>query len=385
MARAELQSCPEWQSAFVSQHKDRRYYEIVEDTLGEFDYSYFVIRDRLGAIRGIQPFFMLNQDLLVGIGPTFGPLIGAVRRMWPQFMRMKTLMVGCAAGEGHLDGNEATRADSAELLARTIHGHARTLGARLIVLKEFPKQYHDALSCFIRDGFAKVPSMPMTRLNIGYASFDDYMKQALTSDRRRKLRKKLSATEGEAPITLSVCHDVTAIIDEVYPLYLAVYQRSKLHFEKLTPEYFCRLGRLMPDRVRFFVWRQNGKAVAFGECMVHGDTMFAEYLGLDYDVAIKLHLYHYVFRDLVRWAIANGYKWLQSGGLNYDPKLHLGHRLVPVDLYVKHTSSFINMFLRAALPFLEPTRHDKTLRKFPNYHELSADAEPTVTDPLPTR
>ena len=48
------------------------------------------------------------------------------------------------------------------------------------------------------------------------------------------------------------------------------------------------------------------KAVAFGECIVHGDTMYAEYLGLDYSVALQLHLYHYVFRDLVRWGMANG-------------------------------------------------------------------------------
>jgi hypothetical protein len=60
----------------------------------------------------------------------------------------------------------------------------------------------------------------------------------------------------------------------------------------------------MPERVRFFVWRRSGKAVAFGECIVHGDTMYAEYLGLDYSVALRLHLYHYVFRDLVKWGIA---------------------------------------------------------------------------------
>ena len=46
--------------------------------------------------------------------------------------------------------------------------------------------------------------------------------------------------------------------------------------------------------------------------------LFAEYLGLDYSVALKLHLDHYVFRDLVRWAMTNGYKWFQSSGLNYD-------------------------------------------------------------------
>jgi predicted N-acyltransferase len=89
-----------------------------------------------------------------------------------------------------------------------------------------------------------------------------------------------------------VSNDISAAIDEVYPLYVQVYERSKLHFEKLTKDYFCRLGRAMPDKVRFFVWRRNGKAVAFGECLVHGDTMFAEYPGLDYDVALKLHLYH---------------------------------------------------------------------------------------------
>jgi hypothetical protein len=44
--------------------------------------------------------------------------------------------------------------------------------------------------------------------------------------------------------------------------------------------------------------------------------------------------------------------------------------LKPVDLYVKHTSAIINMVIRIALPWLEPTRYDDTLKKFPNYSEL---------------
>jgi len=56
--------------------------------------------------------------------------------------------------------------------------------------------------------------------------------------------------------------------------------------------------------------------------------------------------------------------------LNYDPKLHFRHRLDPLDLYVKHTSRILNAALRLALPWLEPTRYDRTLRKFPNYIEL---------------
>jgi predicted N-acyltransferase len=214
--------------------------------------------------------------------------------------------------------------------------------------------------------------LPMTRLCIDYESFDDYMKRALNSATRKKLRKKFEATARASPIEMSVFADVTPVIAQVYPLYLDVYERSQLHFEKLTEQYFCELGRRMEDRVRFFLWRQSGRIVAFATCMVQRDNIYAEYIGLDYDVALDLHLYHYAFRDMVSWAIANGYKWFRSSGLNYDPKLHLRHLLDPIDLYVRHTSTPVNALLKRILPLIEPTRYDKTLAKFRNYQDLRA-------------
>ena len=210
----------------------------------------------------------------------------------------------------------------------------------------------------------------MTRLCIDYASFDDYMRSALNSATRKKLRKKFEAAARAAPVEMSVINDAAPVIAQVYPLYLQVYERSKLHFERLTEQYFCDLGRRMGDKVRFFLWRQSGRVVAFATCIVHGDALYAEYIGLDYDVALDLHLYHYVFRDMVSWAIDNGYKWFRSSGLNYDPKLHLRHLLDPIDLYVRHTSAPINALLRHILPAIEPTRYDGTLAKFRNYQEL---------------
>jgi predicted N-acyltransferase len=198
------------------------------------------------------------------------------------------------------------------------------------------------------------------------------MNRALNSAARKKLRKKFQAAEQAPRIEMSLVDDVTPVIDQVYPLYLQVYRRSKLHFEKLTEEYFCELGRRMRDKVRFFLRRQSGRIVAFATCMIQGDTIYAEYIGLDYRVALDLHLYHYAFRDMITWSIANGYKWFRSSGLNYDPKLHLRHLLDPIDLYVRHTSGTINAIMRRFLPLLEPTRYDKTLAKFSNYNELWA-------------
>ena len=373
IARDDLQECPRWEFAFANERKDHRYYELVEDTLHpEFDYRYFLIRDATGHIRSVQPFFLLDQDLLVGASLRFGGLIDGVRKMWPRLMRARTLMVGCVAGEGHLDGDEVCHRANVELLASKIVAHANKLGAHLITFKEFPARYRPALDCLIEHGFTRIPSLPMTRLCIDYASFDDYMTRALNSATRKKLRKKFEATARAYPIEMSVISDVTPAIAQVYPLYLEVYARSKLHFEKLTERYFCELGCRMGDKVRFFLWRQSGRIVAFATCMVQGDAIYAEYIGFDYSVALDLHLYHYAFRDMVSWAIANGYKWFRSSGLNYDPKLHLRHLLDPIDLYVRHTSAPINALLKRILPLIEPTRYDKTLAKFRNYQELWA-------------
>ena len=374
-ARGELGHLREWRDAFADLRKDHRYYELVEDTLAQdFEYRYFVVRDAHGGIVAIQPFLLLDQDLLAGAGESIGALAGLVRRPWPRFLRLRTLMIGCAAGEGHLDGgrggDEPRQRACARLLAGTVLRHARALGAPLIVLKEFPAKYRSALECFSARGFTRVPSLPMTRLDIDYPSFEDYLQRALSRKTRRDLRLKFRAAEQAAPIALEVCTDVTPIIDELYPLYLQVYGRSRMRFETLTKAYFCEIGRRMPDKVRFFVWRQNGRAVAFSLCMIEGDAIYAEYLGLDYAVALDLHLYHYAVRDVVRWGMANGCKWFRSSGLNYDPKLHMRHRLDPLDLYVRHTSALVNAVLKRILPLLEPTRRDPILREFANFAEI---------------
>src|SRR3984893_7912154 len=129
VSRLEAMQCRHWASAFGSEAKDRRYYELVEDTIhAEFDYRYFAVRDWTGEICGIQPFFILDLDLLIGTRPRLGRLTDLIRRLWPRFMRARTLMVGCAAGEGHIDGeDEFARHANARLLPSALVGDAGAL------------------------------------------------------------------------------------------------------------------------------------------------------------------------------------------------------------------------------------------------------------------
>ncbi|HKY85932.1 MAG TPA: GNAT family N-acetyltransferase [Pseudorhodoplanes sp.] len=377
VSRSDLAHHERWRAAFAHTRKDHRYYEIVEDTLHpEFVHRYLVVSDRTGTACAVQPFFVLDLDLAEGLSRRVKAAIRLIRRLAPRFMRMRALMLGCVAGEGHLDGtDEASRDAIAPLLARPLIDEARRWNAGLVIFKEFPARYRKPLEHLRQHGYFRIPSLPAVRLNIGYAGFDDYMCRALSGNARNHLRRNLKASACAA-IDLQVICDIAPFIDEAYPLYLQVYERSDLHFEQLTRDYFCALGSRMPDKVRFFLWRRGSRLVAFSTCMLEGDVFCAEYIGLDYTAALDLHLYYRVFHDELNWAMANGCRWYRSGQVKYDPKLHLGFALEPLDLYIRHTSDVFNAPLGFLLPLLEPTRSDPTLRKFSNYAALWGDAAP---------
>ena len=361
--RDQLGSFSRWPEAFSGERKDWRYYEIVEDTLTEPAASFLYLVLPGGAI---QPLFVIDQDLLAGSSGAMQSIVRAVRKLLPRFLKMRTLMVGCAAGEGHLADPSVV-----ESLAASLPEIAKNSRASLIVMKEFPARYRSSLEPLRHRGFTRVPSMPMTRLNIGYENFDTFVARKLSKPTRKSIRRKLRAAESADPgIELQVVTDVAPYVDEIYPLYLAVYERSPLHFEKLTKGFLAELGKRMPDKARFFIWRQNGRAIAFSLCLVHNDTIYDEYLGLDYAVAFDLHLYFYTLRDIINWAIEHRLQWYVSSALNYEPKLHLRCDLVPLDLYVAHTSRPVNAILKRVLPLLEPTRNDPVLRRFPNFREV---------------
>ena len=367
---AELRSIPEWEGAFHAQAKDHRFYEIVEETIAcGFEHHYLLLQDRDGKVRGVQPVFFVQQNLVEGV-PALRATVGFVRRKFPRFLTMRVLMVGCAAGDGHLGVCQPGDEDWVAIaLYAALEVYAPRGQAALVVFKDFSAPYRATLERFAHNGYTRIPSMPMTQLALRYWNFEDYFAQ-LSKATRKDLRRKFRKAEKAGPIQVQVVSDVSPWIDEIYPLYLQVQERSPLKFETLTKDYFRELGRRMPERARFFLWRQAGRIIAFSVCLVHDGTIYDDYLGLDYTVALDLHLYFITFRDILRWALAQGLTRYRSSPLNYEPKLHLDCELAPLDLYVSHTNKWLNRIFPPVLKLLEPTRHDHVLQRFLNAAEL---------------
>ena len=368
---AELQTCEAWKRALQDKCKDHRYYEIVEETLQDsFEYHHLLVEDDSGNARAIQPVFFVRQNLVEGVPGKISSIVDRVRKIFPRFLTMRVLMVGCAAGTGDLAAcDERDERWVANALQASLSSYARQNKASLVVLKDFPATYRLELETFPKNGYARIPSMPMTRLPLPYNNWDEYFR-TLSKATRKDLRRKFRKAERAPKIEMEVVSDIAPLVDEIHPLYLAVHERSPLKFETLTKDYFRAIAQRMPERARFFVWRQLGKIVAFSFCLVFDDKIYDECIGLDYRVALDLHLYFYTLRDIISWALEQGLNYYYSNPLNYEPKLHLDCELVPLDLYVMHTNSLLNPIFRRLIKYLGPTRHDPVLQRFPNADQL---------------
>src|SRR6266496_5856264 len=324
VTRADLQKWNTWKCTFQNKCKDHRYYEIVEETLqNDFEHHYLGLEDSSGNVRAIQPVFFVRQNLVEGVPGKVRSVVDVVRKIFPRFLTMRVLMVGCGAGTGDLRAcDQSDEAWVASALLASLRTYARRNKASLVVLKDFPLRYRSVLETFPLSGYARIPSMPMTRLPLRYENWDEYFR-TLSKATRKDLRRKFRKAARAPKIEMEVVTDIAPFGDEIYPLYLAVHERSPLKFETLTKDYFLAVAERMPERARFFIWRQSGKIVAFSFCLVCGEAIYDECIGLDYSVALDLHLYFYTLRDIISWALQQRLKYYYSNPLNYEPKLHL--------------------------------------------------------------
>ena len=348
------------------------YYQLAQSCLSEQFDQYFLILETGDGASYVQPVFLARQSILGGLPASLRAGLGGWLQRWARpLCEIRILMVGCSTGEGCLAGGSADHPAVVDMLRECLPAVARRLGSSLVVLKDFPLRHRAVLRGLDADGFTRIPSYPAVSLALRHRDFDDYMARALTHQTRKDLRRKFRDAERLGGFSMERVDDLGPIVDEVYPLYRQVRDRSAFKFEELTKEYLAGLAGALDGRGRFFVWRDScGKAVAVSICVLDGKTLRDCYVGLDYDVALEAHLYFVTFRDVYSWATENGLEEYYSGQLNYAPKLHLRFKLEPLDLYVLHTSPVVNAFFRLLAPVLEPTRYDPILRAFPGYADL---------------
>jgi len=220
----DVRNLDAWKRAFQDKCKDHRYYALIEQTLAnDFEYRYVVLEDQAGNLRAIQPILFVRQNLIEGVRGFFRVIVDLVRKTFPRFLTMRVLMIGCAAGAGELDAaNAESERWIVQALGQTLCDYARKNKASLVVFKDFRASYRDALSILPNYRYARVPSMPMTRLALSFQNFDEYL-GTLGYISRKSLRRKFRKTERAPKIDMEVVSAVSPIIDQTSTLSLQVH------------------------------------------------------------------------------------------------------------------------------------------------------------------
>ena len=357
-----------WRNSFQQCVRDARFYELTERTLSDqFTQRYFVLRHSETGATHVQPFFFVNQDLTAALPGSVRRRVARLRRRWPEFLMLRMLMVGSPAGEGHLDSREPWLCRA---LREALVAYQKVARPFIVTLKDFPAEYRPLLTEFTRHGFCRMPGMPSAQLKLDFDSFEQYLQTKPSKVFRKNLRRKFKVLKKHPAVSMEVVTEIAPYINDIFPLYLQVYGRARMSFEVLNREYFLGLSELLPDKVRYFLWRQGGRIVAFNLCLVHDGVLYDLDVGFDYPLALQLHLYFVTWRDVIQWCLQQGIHTYHAGPLNYDPKLHLRLELIPQDVYAFCRFRWINWLLGVAMNYLGPVRYEPLLRGFPNYAEL---------------
>jgi hypothetical protein len=230
-----------------------------------------------------------------------------------------------------------------EVVADALEEHARRSGAQMVVWKDFP----DALKVDLERlsttrGLFRVVSFPGTRVALRGESFEDYV-AALKTPKRHRLRRNLRRGREALPVVGSLTtRPDQAALHEIFALFWQTYERGKTKFERLTPEFFAAIAAAPPAH---FVLLRNvltGRLAAFMLLFLLGKRAVNKFIGIDYALGAQARLYFQLWELAVRWAYAAGVSELQSGQTGYQPKLDLGHELIPLTNYCKHRNPIIH-------------------------------------------
>jgi hypothetical protein len=356
-----------WERCFPPPVEGRWWYRTLDRCgIGEqFTFAYAVL-EQTGNPVGIAPTFVMDVPVDLVAPPLVAKMLVHAGAMFPRLRYQRTLFVGSPVDEGTVGLVAGTTlADVAPVIQDALVLKARDLKAAMIVWKDFTDDTASALDTLSRThGLFRLTSYPGTRLALKGSSFESYV-QALRSNSRYKLRKKLSLSRGMGKLETSVTQSPDdALLGEVFGLFWQTYERGKNKFERLTPEFFKLIAA---EPVSYFVLLSNpvtGKLVAFSLCFRTGKRVVNKFIGLDYAYRGNWFLFFRLWEQIVDWAARSGAEELQSGQTGYMAKLDVGHTLIPQTNYCRHLNPVVHRIFKAVASSISWSTLDDDLKQF---------------------
>lgn len=339
------------------------YYRAIDESNLPLFLLYYAIVYENNRIVCIAPFFITNFSLDTTIQGYFKNIVSSIQKILPKLFRMKILFFGSPLTEEGIIGfaKDCDVKQTLNFLIQEIIGFCKNRKISVITFYNLTTRDMHIVDLLKINGFGCMEAFPLARLEIKERSLEEYI-QNLGRSTRKNIRQKLRNTYASAEITIEERDNLNGLLNQAYKLYLDTYNRGDVSFEKLTLEYFSKISEHMPDVTKFFIVWINHKMVAFNLCFVKDGFCIDKYFGLDYEVAYRYNLYYLTWCHNIDWCIKHGVRYYQPGTCDYEPKIRLGGKLIPLYVCCRFLNSFVNCFTAPVLKLITPKNFDPVLR-----------------------
>jgi len=352
----------DWNKVFPNVVENYYFFKTLDESnLSQFKFFYLLAYNK-GVPIAATSCFIMNFPLDIAVSGKLKWFTGLMNKFFHSLLNPRILICGLPMGQGRI-GVAGDPETAMKAVCKGMEQIADEEEVNIIAFKDFIAGDGVILDKFIGAGFVRIDSLPSTDMDINFSNFEQYLK-TLSSVSRSGIKRKFKEIDGKLKIDLEITGKLDdAVLSEVYALYLQTYDKQELGLEKLTVDFFRSVSKNMPDETKFFLWRIDKKLAAFAFCLVSGDYFIDYYLGFDYSIAFKYHLYFVRFRDILNWCIDHKIRKYEMGPTGYEPKRRLGFKLVPLSIYVKHRNKFVNPIFKIISHAVKPSNFQPVFKK----------------------
>ncbi|MDX2105275.1 MAG: GNAT family N-acetyltransferase [Candidatus Melainabacteria bacterium] len=244
--------------------------------------------------------------------------------------------------------------------------------AQLLIVKDLPldspllSDEENQSSKFILDicssdkRFLVLDGQALAYVPINFDTIDNYLAKQ-SKLRRKDLRKKLKKRNE-----LEVKEEKTGsyfenphLLEQMYALYLNVFEQSKYHFDKLSFGFFKEILTSNNGGI-VFLYYHDTRLIGYNICFVHNNNLIDKYVGFSYPEARDFNLYFISWFVNLEYAIKHNLKNYVAGWTDPEVKAYLGASFT----FTKHAVFIRNSILRKILtPFKIYFENDSNWQK----------------------
>lgn len=193
-----------------------------------------------------------------------------------------------------------------------------------------------------------MPILPNVEMNLSMKSWENYI-QKLRSPYRRRMKRILENFKDVSEETTSC----SAFSAEHYQLYLAIMKRTPNKLEIIPEDFFKNLS------VSFRLTTYSVSINPFNKTMLswyitcqENSRFYFFFGGINYDHLDKYSAYFNNLFGILKESLAQNCLYLDLGQTAEIPKMRLGGKLIPKQMFLYHQNLFVHWILRKLKYFI---------------------------------